>query len=97
MKKKLQTSLILSFCLTVMVSCAGGNKPNESQNSTEATEKDYQKTGYIQRIDPALDQILPVGAQPEILAEGFDWSEGPLWLPKEEMLLFSDIPKNSIY
>ena len=97
MKKKLQTYLILSFCLTVMVSCVGGNKPDESQNSTEAIEKDYPKTGFVQRIDPALDQILPVGAQPEILAEGFDWSEGPLWLPKEEMVIFSDIPKNSIY
>ena len=32
----------------------------------------------------------------EILAEGFDWSEGPLWIEKGNYLLFSDIPPNKI-
>jgi gluconolactonase len=33
----------------------------------------------------------------EILADGFDWTEGPLWVPEFEMLLFCDIPPNKIY
>src|SRR5690606_14859068 len=28
---------------------------------------------------------------------GFDWTEGPLWVEAHQMLLFSDIPKTSIY
>jgi gluconolactonase len=32
----------------------------------------------------------------EILAEGFDWSEGPLWVEQGKYLLFSDIPPNRI-
>ena len=35
--------------------------------------------------------------RPEIIAEGFEWSEGPLWVEKHNMLLFSDVPMNTIY
>ena len=33
----------------------------------------------------------------EKLAEGFDWSEGPIWMKEGEFLLFSDVPQNVIY
>jgi gluconolactonase len=58
---------------------------------------EYPKTGSVDRFHPSLDKIIAPGERPEIIAGGFDWSEGPLWLPKQEMLIFSDIPKNSIY
>jgi gluconolactonase len=44
-----------------------------------------------------LDDILPSDASLRRLAGGFKWAEGPLWLPREETLLFSDIPANTIY
>src|SRR4051812_17175380 len=53
--------------------------------------------GSIERIDPALDQLLKKDAKIEVIAEGFEWSEGPVWVEKYNMLLFSDIPKNTIY
>jgi gluconolactonase len=33
----------------------------------------------------------------EVLAGGFDWSEGPVWVKAGGHLLFSDIPKNMIW
>ena len=33
----------------------------------------------------------------EKLAEGFVWTEGPVWLKEGSLLLFSDVPKNTIY
>lgn len=63
----------------------------------KAAKKTYPVTGSVERIDPALDQIIMPGAKPEIIAEGFDWTEGPLWIEKYKMLLFSDVPKNTIY
>ena len=57
----------------------------------------YQTMGEIERLDPALDVLLAPSAQIEKLAEGFDWSEGPLWLPGEDRLLFSDVPRNIVY
>ena len=57
----------------------------------------YPKTGSVERLDTRMDEIIAVGVLPEIVADSFDWSEGPLWLPKEEILIFSDIPENSVY
>lgn len=59
---------------------------------------DSKKTiGSVERLDVALDNIISTDAQIEILAEGFVWSEGPVWVEAESMLLFSDVPKNTIY
>jgi gluconolactonase len=51
----------------------------------------------IERLDPALDALIPAGARVERLADGFDWVEGPVWRRDRGYLLFSDIPKNTIY
>jgi gluconolactonase len=55
--------------------------------------------GEIERLDPAFDRLVAPDAVIEVLAEGFDWSEGPVWVPEKDggYLLFSDIPKNSVY
>jgi gluconolactonase len=55
--------------------------------------------GRIERLDPALDNLVPADAQIEVLASGFTWTEGPVWVNDEAggYLLFSDIPRNSIY
>ncbi|MBI1899548.1 MAG: SMP-30/gluconolactonase/LRE family protein [Planctomycetia bacterium] len=54
--------------------------------------------GEVVRLDPRLDKLLPTGARMEILAYGFDWTEGPVWVPRDGgFLLFSDIPRNSIF
>ncbi|MBN2635095.1 MAG: SMP-30/gluconolactonase/LRE family protein [Prolixibacteraceae bacterium] len=47
--------------------------------------------------DPKLLEVVPGKIEVEILAEGFEWTEGPLWLAEQQKLLFSDIPRNSIY
>jgi gluconolactonase len=58
------------------------------------TEK---QIGSVERLDPALDAIVSADAKVEILGEGYEWSEGPLWVESQNMLLFSDVPKNIIY
>jgi gluconolactonase len=46
---------------------------------------------------PDILQMIPENSVIEIIGEGFEWTEGPLWLPTENKLIFSDIPKNSIF
>jgi gluconolactonase len=53
--------------------------------------------GRIERLDPGLDAIVDPEAKIEMLAEGFEWSEGPVWWPEGESLLFSDIPRNTVF
>jgi gluconolactonase len=60
-------------------------------------QQKYPTAGSVIRIHPDLDRILAPGVLPEILAEGFEWSEGPLWLPDQKKVIFSDIPNNSIF
>lgn len=50
----------------------------------------------IARLDARLDKLIPKEARIEELANGFLWSEGPLWLPTERCLIFSDIPNNVV-
>jgi gluconolactonase len=52
--------------------------------------------GSIERLDPALDALLSKDVVIEKLASGFDWSEGPVWMPGN-YLLFSDVPLNTIF
>ena len=58
----------------------------------------FPHLGEIIRLDPALDALLPKEAVIEVLASGFDWTEGPVWVQDSEggHLLFSDIPPNSV-
>jgi gluconolactonase len=51
----------------------------------------------IVRLDPRFDRLVPPGAQLEKVAGGYEWVEGPAWNRKEEFLLFSEIPSNSVY
>lgn len=56
-----------------------------------------EKVGFVEAIDPELKNSVSTETAVEILAEGFLWSEGPLWVEQEKMLLFSDVPKNTIH
>lgn len=54
--------------------------------------------GTIERLTPQMDKLVPADAKIEVLADGFTWTEGPVWIGGEDgHLLFSDIPRNSIF
>ena len=57
-----------------------------------------QKTGEIVRLDPSLGALVPAGAQIEKVADGFGFTEGPVWVHSggAGFLIFSDIPANVI-
>lgn len=57
----------------------------------------YPAVGRIVREDPALDRLVSPDAVIEKLADGFTWSEGPVWIADGGYLLFSDVPQNRIH
>jgi gluconolactonase len=61
-----------------------------------ATPKTYPTLGTVERLDPRFDQLVPKDAAIEQLAEGFEWSEGPVYIRKTKSVLFSDIPNNAV-
>lgn len=83
---------LLPICFIALLSAC-----NNAENKNEPMTEKYRTTGTIERIDPALDAIIDTSAKPEIIAEGMDWSEGPVWIEKNKMLLFSDVPRDTIF
>ena len=51
--------------------------------------------GSIVRLDPAFDELVPKDARLEKLADGFTFTEGPLWRPFG-VLWFSDVVANVV-
>ena len=56
--------------------------------------------GEVVRDDAAIDSLIAKETPIQVLSSGFEWSEGPVWVPAQGnepgYLLFSDIPRNSI-
>ena len=53
--------------------------------------------GSLEFLDPAMEELIDENAQIELLAEGFDWAEGPVWVDRLNGVLFSDVPNNKVY
>lgn len=50
----------------------------------------------VRRLSAKLDRMILPGTQPEVIATGIRWAEGPLWVPRGGYLLFSDPPANIV-
>lgn len=71
-----------------------------AQTSTEPDQKkrvEPKTLGKIEVLDESFKELISPDAKIEILAEGFRWSEGPVWNPATKSLLFSDVPNNKIH
>lgn len=51
----------------------------------------------VTRINPRLDAIIDASAKVEVLADGYRWAEGGVWVSDGNFLLFSDPPSNIVY
>jgi gluconolactonase len=56
----------------------------------------WSDIGRIFSVDSKLDDVIVPGTKVEKIADGFSFSEGPVWHP-EGFLLFSDPNTNTIY
>jgi gluconolactonase len=59
--------------------------------------KELKSIGSVEKLDESLSELIDADAKIEVLGEGYTWSEGPVWVAAENMLLFSDVPENKIY
>src|SRR5499433_714845 len=74
--------LILRPCLLVAAILAASASSSFSQE--------------VEKLDPAVDDIVPRDAKLERVATGFNkWTEGPVWT-RAGSLLFAEIPANNI-
>jgi len=83
---------LLIIFLVIIIGC--NPKKNNEEGKPESRLDEFQP--HIELLDKKLEQILDPSTKVEIIAEGFDWAEGPIWIDGLG-LLFSDIPPNNIY
>ena len=80
----------LMLCVSIAVLSIGDGIAQEA----------FSTTGKIERLDPALNALIPADAKIEVLAEGFEWSEGPVWIKEADgsgFVVFSDVPTNKVH
>ena len=69
----------------------------------QAGDNMFPTVGSVERLHPDIDALISPNATIEVLAEDFEWSEGPVWIANgdgglpSQSLLFSDIPNNRIH
>ena len=86
----MKNSSTLIVVVLLLLSCKEKTKVADSAIN-------YLEEGSIEVLDEELKLIIEPENRLEILSEGHDWTEGPLWLTKQNTLLFSDIPRNTVY
>ena len=93
MKRRLAEGLLLASCLA-SVFCS---QPAPPPAQPAAPPSPPPSAGSVVEKDPGLKAIVPSDAKIEKLADGFIFTEGPIWVKEGGgTLLFSDIPNNRI-
>ena len=74
------------------------SQSSETPAISTVDTKNFPTIGEIIRLSPEIDDLIDKDAKIEVLADGFIWAEGPVWVNDEKgcHLLFSDIPRNSV-
>lgn len=81
--------------LLLFLCCGCGN--NETGNREVALNVKKSAAGIVEIYDNNALTAIDSNATIDIIATGFTWSEGPVWLADKQILLFSDVPENKIY
>ncbi len=71
------------------------------QISTAQNTTNFPHIGHVDRFGDEINALIAEDAVIEVLSGGFDWAEGPVWVPEEGnrfggFVLFSDIPHNAV-
>jgi len=90
-KNIVMSAMVAGLALTSLAACGSGT------TSEQATAEADAATGeaVIEKLDPALDAILAADAKVEKLADGFVFTEGPLW--NDGRLWLSDLGGDTVY
>lgn len=48
-------------------------------------------------VHPDFQELVDVHVQPELIRDGFEFTEGPVWHARDRCLYFSDIPADTLY
>src|SRR6188472_1250520 len=82
-------SLIISVLCISIAACQTNKRPKAELGTNPGVT--------IVIFDEAASKLVSKNATIEVISTGYIWSEGPVWVPSQQILLFSDVPKNINY
>ncbi len=88
---------IVRYLSVVLLIVCISSCTNRDSQVEEIGLNEIKTIGSIKQLDPGIDELVAPDAVLEILAEGHEWTEGPVWVPALQSVLYSDIPRNAIY
>jgi gluconolactonase len=85
---------VFFIAFSIFISCKSNPKADSAENNAVDP---FMEQLTIEVYDPIANALIDSNTTFEILAQGFYWSEGPLWVDELQAVIFSDIPANTIY
>ena len=80
-----------------LLAACGGSAPEAPVEEAMPAAEAAPVIGEIERLDPRFDALVPADAVIEKLADGYTFTEGPVWDRQNNRLLFSDVRENHIH
>ena len=84
--------MVATLGCIALLSTIGCNSPEQKQ--TAATDT---LIGKVELYDPAAATLIDSNAKVEVIGKNYIWSEGPVWVPSRQTLLFSDVIRNTVF
>jgi len=79
--------------LCYLLFCVGCHSPN----APSGTAGQDSVIGKVELYDSSASRIIDSNAIVEVIGRHYLWSEGPVWVASQQMLLFSAVRENKIY
>ncbi len=78
---------------TLLILCCNPKTAEIVSDETNSPQASFK----IEILDREALNLIDAETRVQVLASGFEWTEGPLWIEDGSYLLFSDIPNNKVY
>jgi len=88
---------LIVFFIVVIAACNNQPAGAEKKDSVVSAPVVSESPKHISILDAEGQNLLDSTATIEVIAEGYKWTEGPVYVSDSDFLLFSDVPANRIY
>jgi gluconolactonase len=85
--------ILIVVCGCCLAACGG----HSDGNGPAAVAGQDSGLGRIEIFDSTAGDLIDRNAIIQVIGRHYIWSEGPVWVPAKQMLLFSDVRANKIY
>ena len=83
--------------IVILTACNSHSAATEKKDSVLSAPAVSESPRHISILDAEGLNLLDSTAAIEVIAEGYKWTEGPVYVSDSDYLLFSDVPANRVY